>query len=309
MIQPEFADLVRPLPALDRVVLFDRRGGAGAWWRVRRELRAFAPELCIDAQGNLKSAAATWLSGAPRRAGLARVDWRERAGARVLNDAAPPAADATHALERMLHLARHVAGAAAVRADEDWLALSDDERARGRAAWRERMGAAPRRPVVLQLSAPGDVRAWPVERQRELLRALAAQGRDALALSGPGEAELGAAFARELPDARHWVGQRGLRELAAFLTAAAEAGARFVGVDSGPLHLAAACGLPVVGLAGPQDPARTGPWPVPGAQSPHAVVRATPAPACAPCLARRCHHAAGPVCMSELSAAAVAEVC
>ena len=38
----------------------------------------------------------------------------------------------------------------------------------------------------------------------------------------------------------------------------------FLAVDSGPLHLAAALGTPVVGLYGPTDPARNGPF-VPGA--------------------------------------------
>ena len=37
-----------------------------------------------------------------------------------------------------------------------------------------------------------------------------------------------------------------------------------VAADSGPLHLAAALGTPVVGLYGPTDPARNGPF-VPGA--------------------------------------------
>jgi heptosyltransferase-1 len=34
----------------------------------------------------------------------------------------------------------------------------------------------------------------------------------------------------------------------------------FVGGDTGPLHLAAALGIPVVGLFGPTDPVRTGPY-------------------------------------------------
>jgi heptosyltransferase-1 len=45
----------------------------------------------------------------------------------------------------------------------------------------------------------------------------------------------------------------------------------FVGGDSGPMHLAAALGVPVVALFGPTDPLRNGPW-GPGAK---AVVRDT----------------------------------
>ena len=47
-----------------------------------------------------------------------------------------------------------------------------------------------------------------------------------------------------------------LVELAALL----RAGALLVSGDTGPLHLAAALGTPVVGLYGPSDPARNGPW-------------------------------------------------
>ena len=64
---------------------------------------------------------------------------------------------------------------------------------------------------------PADVRSWPVEHFARLLAELAARGRPALALSGPGEAAVGERVRAALPAAetvRHWVGQRGLRELA-----------------------------------------------------------------------------------------------
>ena len=70
-------------------------------------------------------------------------------------------------------------------------------------------------------------------------------------------------------------GQGGLRPLAAALAAARAHGAVLVGTDSGPTHLAAALDLPTVMLSGPQDPDRTGPWPLPSASgSPHRVLRA-----------------------------------
>ena len=46
----------------------------------------------------------------------------------------------------------------------------------------------------------------------------------------------------------------------AALAALLRAGALLVSGDTGPLHLAAALGTPVVGLYGPSDPARNGPW-------------------------------------------------
>ena len=131
-------------------------------------------------------------------------------------------------------------------------------------------------------------------------------GHGVVVISGPREQELGRALEQRLPETpglRHWVGQRGLRELVGFFGAAAERGARLIACDSGPMHLAWSCGVRVVLLAGPQDPALTGPWPTdqtPGRRGPHTIVRAAPAPACAPCFARRCTHPEGTVCMSGI---------
>lgn len=54
-----------------------------------------------------------------------------------------------------------------------------------------------------------------------------------------------------------------------------------VAADTGPLHLACAIGTPVVGVFGPTDPARNGPY-----APQDVVVRRTPL--CAPCYRRRC---------------------
>ncbi len=184
--------------------------------------------------------------------------------------------------------------------------MSSSELARGRELWRAHCGSP--RAVILQLSNTRDVRSWPLERCVEFARACARDRTAVLALSGPGEADEGRAFERLTagePLVRHWIEQRGLRELASFLTAAAADRARFVGADTGPTHLAAACGMRVTVLCGPQSHARTGPWPVaklaPERAERHAAVRAASQPECAPCFARRCRHLRGPVCMSELS--------
>ena len=103
----------------------------------------------------------------------------------------------------------------------------------------------------------------------------------------------------------HIIGQEGLRELAALFRAARDRSGFLVCCDSGPMHLAEAVGLPVVCLAGPQDARRTGPWPLPGQDSLHVVVRATPEPSCAPCLSRSCAHREGPVCMDRIEPEAV----
>jgi ADP-heptose:LPS heptosyltransferase len=301
VVQSEFASLLEGMPGLARAIRFDRPGGWRAWLALRDELAVFAPDLAIDAQANSKSALAMFCTGAARRVGLARRDGRERIGALALTEHARPVASGeAHAMHKMRALCEHF-GASSMRCDP---ALTAGELELGRARCAELFHGNARGAVAIQVAAPGDVRSWPLARQEALARSLGLRGVRVAMLSGPGEAEQGRELASRLAGAHnveHWIDQRGLRELAAFFAAAGLEGARFAGCDSGPMHLAAACGLPVVVLSGPQSHLRTGPWPIastPG--SPHSVVRAREQPSCAPCLRRDCTHPRGPVCMSEL---------
>ena len=85
----------------------------------------------------------------------------------------------------------------------------------------------------------------------------------------------------------NFCGRLDLLELAALFNRCA----LVISTDTGPMHLAAAMGTPVVALFGPTSPARTGPY-GPG----HVVVR-TGVP-CSPCFKRRC---ADPKCMYEIT--------
>jgi heptosyltransferase-1 len=98
---------------------------------------------------------------------------------------------------------------------------------------------------------------WPPKRFGELCRELErTRGWRGVMILGPEERELGNVVARAAaPSVPVWI-PTDLSELMALIRRA-----RFlVGVDSGPLHLAVALGTPVVGLYGPTDPARNGPF-------------------------------------------------
>lgn len=298
-VQGEFAGLLRGMEGVDPIFEFRRRGGVGAWRELAAALRAFRADWTVDAQGNAKSALASWLSRAPRRLGPHRRDWQEPWAGWTAGEHAPPLAPpARHAMQRMELLARALVPRVELPLRTD-AGLSAAELAQGE---RELAARAPRGAglVLLHLSSPEDVRGWPTEHWRALALALAEAGRAVLVLSGPTEADVGRSLAAELAHERigHWVEQRGLRALAAVFTAAARRGARLVACDSGPMHLAAAHGLALVALEGPQDAARTGPWPLAGV---HRVVRSSREPECAPCLKHVCRHAQGPVCMRELA--------
>ncbi len=274
VVQNEFAPLLEGAKGLERVIRFDRRGGVRGWLRARTALREFAPDWSVDCQGNAKSASLALASGARLRLGYSPKDWREPWCARSLTHAAPPAFG-PHALHRIAALADLVAPGAELSVD---LGLRGDERRAGRAALQVHRPRSGSPLFLLHLGVGGDPRSWPLESWRELALRLSDAGCAVLLLSGPGEEALGRDLERDLahrPGIGHWVGQRDLRLLAAALAEAE--GALFVGTDSGPTHLAAAAGRAVVMLSGPQDPARTGPWPLPStAGSPHRVLRAVP---------------------------------
>jgi len=273
-VQAEFAPLIQPLEGLERTFLFNRHGGPLAWVRLRRELREWRPDWTVDIQGNCKSAGVSWCSGAARRTGPARQDWQEPFCDRVSTERAP-AAFGPHAIHRMLALMECTAPNSELSFD---LQLTEAERRVGREAFEEHMPPGDGPAWILNLGVPRDRRTWPAERQGALARRLADEGCRVLLLSGPREASAGRQLAdshADLPAVAHWVGQRGLRALAGFLAAAAEAGARMLSGDSGPAHLAAASGVGLDLLAGPQDPSSTGPWPpADRPHSPHRLLRA-----------------------------------
>lgn len=302
-VQPEFAGLLEGLPGLERIFRFERHGGLAGWRRLVREVRRFGPELTVDAQGNLKSASVTAFTGAPRRIGLARADWREKLGALAVNERAPACPPgALHAMDRMLGLVRHLVPA--VGRPRFDAGLTPAELTRGEDLLHEYAPAETdgKHTVVLHLSSVEDVRSWPVERWEGLIHELREAGKSCVVLSGPKEEREGRLLAERLPagpDLVHWIGQEDLRELAAFFTAAGARDWRLVACDSGPMHLAWASGMAVVVLEGPQDAARTGPWPFPDGTPHRAVVSARPPP-CAPCFARRCTYREGPTCMTTI---------
>jgi ADP-heptose:LPS heptosyltransferase len=123
------------------------------------------------------------------------------------------------------------------------------------------------RPVIgLGPTANWAPKMWPAERFAELFRRLAAgplPGAVPLILAGPGpaEREMAAPLAALLPEAVDTTGLLALPEAAACLSRCAV----FVGNDSGLMHLAAAAGVPTVGLcAATRDRAAeyepSGPW-------------------------------------------------
>ena len=96
---------------------------------------------------------------------------------------------------------------------------------------------------------------WPAERYAELARALRSCGWFSIVNYGPGEEELANSVEKMSEGAAH-----AMRTSITELIALTRRASLFISGDTGPLHLAAALGVPVVGIYGPTDPARNGPY-------------------------------------------------
>jgi ADP-heptose:LPS heptosyltransferase len=150
--------------------------------------------------------------------------------------------------------------------------------------------------VVVHPGASVPARAWAPEKSAELVDALVERGRRVVVTGGPGETELTALVAGPArADVRDLGGQT---DLAALADVIAGADAIVVG-NTGPAHVAAAVGTPVVSLFAPTVPAvRWRPWRVP-----HVLLGDQKA-ACAGSRARTCPVEGHP-CLNNVAVADV----
>lgn len=111
--------------------------------------------------------------------------------------------------------------------------------------------------IGVHVGASYPEKAWRPERFLELARlADEASGAQVIAFGGPGEeAATGDWLATQATNAVNLAGKLSLRDFAAAVSRCTA----FVGGDSGPTHIAAALGVPTVGLYGFTDPTRMGP--------------------------------------------------
>jgi heptosyltransferase-2/heptosyltransferase-3 len=155
--------------------------------------------------------------------------------------------------------------------------------------------------VLLHPGTGGPAKLWFAERWAAVADALQAAGARLVLTGGPDELALVGEVAGAMRSAvLTLAGQTSVGQLAALMRRAA----LVLGVDSGPLHLAAAQGVPTLHLYGPGDAGRFGPW---GDPARHVVLRADLW--CSPCgvFAACPRGLARPECMELIDATQVAE--
>ena len=143
--------------------------------------------------------------------------------------------------------------------------------------------------AVLHPGTVMETKRWEARRFAQLARSLQDLGLTAVLTCGPGEEAIVAEVARDVPSPKLILGL-GIPELAELIRGAK----LYAGNDSGPMHLAAAVGTPIIALWGSSDSRRWRPWGVD-----HAVVQ-NPFE-CNPCPGYRCLVASTPLCIESVT--------
>jgi lipopolysaccharide heptosyltransferase I len=239
--------------ALDRLIVV-RRGwlkSLSEIRRVRSVLRDAEFDVAIDPQGLTKSAACAWLSGARKRIGFARGAAREIAPW-LDNELVRPGR--THLVEKSLELLVPLGiDRPRVAFDLPHYSEARDSIEHYLARFHLNCGFA-----LINPGAGWPSKQWPAQRFGEVAKHLGQRQRLPSVVAWAGDKERALA---ETVVARS--GGHALLAPATSLTELAElcrAATMFVSSDSGPLHLAAALGVPCVGLYGPTRPADCGPY-------------------------------------------------
>jgi heptosyltransferase I len=225
-VEPRWAPLLDGNPFVDRLVLI-RRDSAAAFRESWRALRSERYDFAVDFQGLIKSALTATFARPKQIFGFHQSQIRERAAG--LFYSRKITSQAAHVVDRNLELAASAGATAALK--KFWLPAGTPE------------GDLPAGDFVLASPLAGwTSKQWPIEYYRSLGARLHKELGLPLVLNGPPGSGLD-----------HISGLPGLLD-------ATRRAVAVVGVDSGPLHLAAAMGKPGVAIFGPTDPARNGPY-------------------------------------------------
>jgi heptosyltransferase I len=246
-------------PLVDRIHTVNTRQwrrapfAVATWERIAAslsDLRAAKYQIAVDLQGAVRSSLLARWSGAPVIYGAAEP--RENLATMFYTRQVITGGE--HVVEQNLSLAEAVAHRRMklLPAELPRDAAAEHEYELGLKAY----GA--KGVVLINPGAGWGAKQWPPERYGQVASQLSEDGLKVLINFGPGEEDLASAVER----ASNGVAEKFTGTLTQ-LVALTRRASLFVGGDTGPMHLAAALGVPVVGIFGPTDPARNGPFGTP----------------------------------------------
>lgn len=293
-IDSSLSPLLENDPDLAGLFLFERRRWSSPFhwdelFASVRAMRARKFDWVIDLQSLLRSGLFAWLANGGLTVGL--EDRREGAPA-FYDIAVPRPSFHTHAVDWYVSVLPALG--VPVHWNFTWLPPRERVAAGLRAKWN--LDSARR--IVIQPGARWVNKRWPAGHFAELVRRLAAEHGELefVILGGPDDLELGKTIAASAPQrCRDLTGRALLPEMIEWIRACE----LMITNDTGPMHVAAALGKPVVALFGPTEPRRTGPY----GQTGH-VIQLTTLP-CVPCLKDTCDYEKEFECLRAISPATV----
>ena len=214
---------------------------------LRQALKQGDYDTVIDFQGAIRSAVVGRLAGCQRLIGEARP--RERAASWLYTERVET--EGAHVIEQDVELACDIAGDE-LEPVQPWLPVDPAAE-----LWADSIfsQSSASKNILINPGAGWGAKRWPVERYAAVARHFAEAGFRILINVGPGEEELSRTICQEAGSAA-----LPLQCSLAQLIAATRRVSLAIAGDTGPLHLACALGRPVVGIYGPTDPVRNGPW-------------------------------------------------
>ncbi len=291
LVEPRAAGVVLGHPLLDDVIVAPALRGWARWRAdaaLARRLRRDRYDAVLDFHGGPRSAFLTRASGAPRRIGYDVPGRRWMYTERIPRPPGRP----RHSVENQWDLLEALLpGIGRPTRAHDPAEMPDDTDARGRLSERlAALGVAADSPLlVVHVGAGNEFRTWPEESFAAVVASLHAHDPERrIVLTTGAEQEATAvrisrlARAAGVPEeAAPVLCDLDLAEVRALVARARV----FVGGDSGPAHIAATTGVPIVGIFGPTTPAVWGPWRDPASVTELVEIEGL---GCRPCDQRHC---------------------
>ena len=279
--------ILKDSPIIDDLIEIDSRAWRSHWHSpgtlgnissTLRSLRGSSPgapgdpfDVTIDFQGLIKSGLLALASGAPRRMGFETRELRESASRLFLTEQVETS-HLRHVIDKNLALAHRVladssqhsfdsssTSRAKVAAEDTTRSYefpisvsSEDEEFADRA-----VGGGKRPFAIVNPGGGWSTKLWEPARYGHVADWLNSEcGIKSIITFGPGEEQLAHLVAEASRSGEATPLPSTLKQFVAL----ARRARLFIGGDTGPLHLAAACGTPIVGIYGPTAPARNGPF-------------------------------------------------
>jgi heptosyltransferase-2 len=282
LARPAVADALSGQPFADKALQYEFRGRHGGWLgreRLIAELRSEKFDTAVLLQNAFEAAWLAWRAGIPERIGYAR-DARGpllTKAIRVPQEGEIPKHESYYYIE-LMRLAGWTEATAAIRPIR--LLVNDASHVAAESLLRK-AGARENawRCAIAPGASYGAAKCWPPERFALLADRLISEcGADVIFFGTPEEKEIADRIRSNMKSrAISLVGDTSMRDLAALFASCSA----FIGNDSGAMHVAAAAGLPVIGIFGSTDPEGTAP-----VTERFTLIRELVS--CSPCFLRRC---------------------